>query len=96
MEDTWQESDLQKRSVIALEQLRPFQNRADTWPLVEHKHHSEYKAPQLGMCCKLCDQTVYFTEDTKGNPYRYSTEEIRALITAHIRRQHEEVNDEGI
>lgn len=79
-----------KIAEIAKQQLRRYQNAADTWPLVEHKH--DYR---LGYCCRTCDKTIYFTQDREENPYHYEQSEIRALIVAHIRQCHADIIDEN-
>lgn len=75
---------------IAKWQLRRYQNAADTWPLIEHRHNA-----RMGWCCRKCDKTVYFTQDQYENSYTYVTAEIRALIVAHIRQSHADMVDEN-
>lgn len=41
--------------------------------------------------CTLCDQCIWFTHDMHGEQYMYSTEEILALIIAHVRQVHDQV-----
>lgn len=80
---------------IAWQQLRRFENAADTWPLVDHRHHSDTHAPQMGKCCRICDKTVFFTQDPQGVVYEYTVAQMRALVVAHIRQCHEAIITEN-
>jgi hypothetical protein len=66
---------------LGLAQLAVFQEAAIMWP-----RYPDGRAIR----CGKCDQSMYFTLDPGGKPYRYSDDEIMALIVAHIRQNHEE------
>lgn len=70
---------------IALEQLAPYQRIAEDWGIY----------PQECYRCKKCDQSLWFVNDKRGQLYRYTDDEILALIVAHIRQRHPEVIDAG-
>jgi len=65
---------------VALDQLMPFQNAAESWPIYSD-----------GRCnrCKECHENIWFTTDPQGHKYIYTEDEIMALKTAHIRQCHE-------
>jgi hypothetical protein len=66
---------------IGLEQLAGYQRLADAWP-----RYPDGRAVR----CGRCDQSLWFTYDEDGTPYRYSTDETMALTVAHIRQRHAE------
>lgn len=66
---------------IALEQLAKFADVALTWPLVNTGRENR---------CQICMQNIWFTSDTKGEVFKYTTDEILALVVAHIRQRHPE------
>jgi len=82
----WQESDLKQRSVIAEEQLKPYREAAATWPI--HETLRRDIPPRWCFVCRECDQSLWFTRDTRGIPYEYNEQEKTALIVAHIRQCH--------
>lgn len=86
--DTWQESDLRHRAHIAQEQLRPYQEAAQTWPVKETMRRDNLQRARWCSVCRECDQSLWFTRDVKGVPYEYTEEEKLALIVAHIRQCH--------
>lgn len=67
---------------IAWEQLKPYRDAASTWPVHEDGRFNR---------CRVCTQNIWFWHDANGNPYVYETDEIIALIVAHIRQVHPEV-----
>ena len=96
-ESMWQQSDLSARSVIAEEQLREYQEAAQTWPVKETMRRDNQHRPRWCSVCRECDQSLWFTRDGKGVPYEYTGEEKLALIVAHIRQCHPtmEVSTDG-
>jgi len=66
---------------IALEQLQRYAKIAGTWKVYEDRHI---------MRCEKCHQGVWSIYDAKGNRYRYTSEEILALLVAHIRQVHDD------
>jgi hypothetical protein len=93
---------------VALDQLRPYQEAADQWPM-HRAYHPVYiqvngepviahGKTRYGMECRLCGQFIYYISDPNGNAYSYQDGETKTLTVAHIRRQHEEkvvINDQG-
>ena len=75
---------------VALEQLRGYQSRAQSWPMARHSHNSDTAKGRPCWCCTVCNpcETVWFVNDRAGNIYTYSDEEILALKVAHIRQVH--------
>jgi|SRR5215472_17721121 len=69
---------------IALQQLRPYQVAAETWPIV----HTTRDNRSVNLC-RECYENIWFDSDIHDVPYTYSEEEIQALIVAHIRQAHE-------
>lgn len=73
-------------AAIAHQQLKPFQEAADTWPMFEMQ-----RSGRLAKVCRLCDQVQWFQKDEQGNPYNYSVADLKSILVAHIRRLHEKV-----
>lgn len=87
-------------AAVAFDQLRPYQEAADSWPMKRATHGGtvEEGPSRLGMECRICRQFIYLIEDEDGLPYQYVNDEPRSLTVAHIRRQHEKmviVNEQG-
>jgi hypothetical protein len=85
---------------VAFDQLRPYQEAADQWPMhrATHGGTAEEGPSRLGMECRFCGQFIYFIEDEDGYPYQYVNDEPKTLTVAHIRRQHSEkviINEQG-
>jgi hypothetical protein len=76
---------------VALEQLRGYQARAQSWPMERHEHHSETAMGRPCWCCVVCDpcETIWFINDRAGGIYTYTEDEILALKVAHIRQVHD-------
>jgi hypothetical protein len=83
MDPYWQESDLKFRRHIADEQLRPFREAAFTWPI-----RQELKDNRWCNLCRVCRQNIWFANDERKQPYQYTEDEKLALIVAHIRQCH--------
>jgi hypothetical protein len=76
---------------VAIDQLQPYLIASETWPV-----YRQYRDERHEMICRVCAQCVWFLSDEHNNPYTYTDEEIRTLITGHIRRLHAEmVNEKG-
>jgi hypothetical protein len=73
-------------AAIAQQQLKPFEEAADQWPMFEFQRDG-----RLAKICRLCDQVQWYRFDEQGQPYHYSVSELKAILVAHIRRQHEKV-----
>jgi len=73
--------------VIAVEQLKGWQDVAHTWPTFEAKING-----RDGVQCGRCSQTVFFRSDMGGNRFQYTADQILALLVAHIRQAHSEAN----
>jgi hypothetical protein len=69
---------------VAVEQLRPYQERAANWPMFRVRRDG-----RDCMCCQLCEQSLWFMSDEEEVRYDYTEEELTALKVAHIRRSHD-------
>jgi hypothetical protein len=69
---------------IALQYLKQWQEIADSWPLFKMDR---------GWRCRLCGQNIWYDYDEQGVPYQYEYGTHRALLVAHIRQNHEGIND---
>ncbi len=87
----WQESDLKARAEIAQEQLRPFREAAQTWPVYQEMRRQmrdDKTKHRWVHACRICGQAIWFNSDENSQPYDYTEEEQLALITAHVRQCH--------
>lgn len=66
---------------LGLMQLAQYQEAARDWP-----RYPDGRAIR----CGKCDQSLWFSYDITGTPYRYTEDEKLALIVAHIRQNHSE------
>jgi hypothetical protein len=66
---------------IALGQLVTWQDIALKWPLAQVDRENR---------CGVCEQNIWFLCDTKGQVYKYTNDEILALVVAHLRQRHSE------
>jgi hypothetical protein len=66
---------------IATGQLQSYQDAALTWPLIQIDRENR---------CGVCEQNIWFLCDTKGQVYKYTHDEILALVVAHLRQRHSE------
>jgi hypothetical protein len=68
---------------VALNQLAEWEAIARPWPMERHIHND-----RPSWCCAVCDKTIYFVNDPRGEIYVYTDAEILALKVAHIRQAH--------
>lgn len=86
---------------VAFDQLRPYQEAADQWPMHSawHKANEDMDMPAMfGMECRFCGQFIWAIQDENSAPYQYEPGVTKALTVAHIRRQHQEkvmINEQG-
>lgn len=71
---------------IALDQLKPFEDAADTWPI-----QAMYRDHRDCNICLICDQNIWFSTDMLGYEYHLTEANKRTLTVAHIRQIHSEV-----
>lgn len=82
--EIWTQQRLDKFYNYAETQLTKWHPLATSWPL----YHDGFANR-----CRKCDQNIWFSHDMYGEEYRYTPDEIVALITAHIRQAHEQEAD---
>jgi hypothetical protein len=68
---------------VAKDQLKVWQEAAWEWNVKTVIRHG-----RECNICGVCRQNIWFTADPKGIVYKYSTDEIVALIVSHIRQLH--------
>jgi hypothetical protein len=73
---------------IAFDQLRPYREAAQTWPVYNEMRDGETMGPRWVHACRICTQAIWFNSDENKVAYDYSEEEMLALIIAHIRQCH--------
>lgn len=80
-------------AAIAIQQLRPFQEAAEQWPI-----YYTIRDGRSCMCCRVCKFSLWFLRDIHDQPYQVSDGEKKTLTVAHIRQTHTEmviVNEAG-
>ena len=74
--------------VIAVEQLKEWQDIAYTWPTFESAIDG-----REGVQCGRCSQTLWFRTDVGGNRFVYTPDQILTLLVAHVRQRHADANE---
>jgi hypothetical protein len=72
-------------SNLAMAQLRAWEAYAEEWDIYREDNHIR---------CMACDQSVACLTDRNGIAYRYSENDQRALLIAHIRQNHQDIERE--
>jgi hypothetical protein len=72
---------------LAIEQLKKWQDIAQQWDTFEAPING-----RQGIHCRRCSQTIWFRTDMGGHVFLYTSDQILALVVAHIRQNHAEVN----
>lgn len=78
---------------VALEQLKAYEEAAETWPIVLDCSSDPESQLRHSNRCRLCRQNIWFAYDRLRAHIQYTSAEYRTLIVAHIRQRHAE---EGI
>lgn len=74
-------------SGVAVAQLAAWQERAKAWPLnVTGDGHQR---------CQACGQSVVRRFDDEGRPFTYATETLLALVVAHLRQVHGDLDPDA-
>lgn len=80
---------------VAIDQLKPYREAAETWPTFIDAHTDEESRLRKANRCRVCSQNIWFTLDPNGYHIEYTADELTTLLTAHIRQVHTEVIDAG-